>query len=476
MFVGKTLTRHLRTAAAAVALTVFCCARAGAQDAAAPKPNILWITCEDHGPDMPFYGDPHSHMPHLSRLAEEGCVFTRAFSTAPVCAPSRSAIITGVHAVTIGSQHMRSTVPLPPHIKLLPAYLREAGYYCTNNVKTDYNFRVPANAWDENSTRAHWRNRSDPSQPFFSVFNLTVTHEGKYKVPEQKYRELTKDLPDEHRLDPATVVLPPYYPDTPVTRKDWARHYDLASQMDIEAGRLLKQLADDGLATSTIVFFFSDHGVGLPRGKRWLYDAGLQVPLVIKAPGVIEPATRNGELVSLVDLAPTVLTLAGLEVPQVMQGRIFLGPKRQPAPKHVFATRDRIDNAEDTSRAVRDERFKYIKNYRPEVPYAQPSPYADGNPTMQEMRRMLAEGTLTGPATLLFSKQKPPEEFYDTQSDPHEIRNLASDPAYAQMITAMRTALAQWQQQVKDDPLTPEPAAQKKRAQRDRNRKRQARQ
>jgi uncharacterized sulfatase len=428
------------------------------------RPNILWISCEDHGPDMPFYGDPHSYMPNLSRLAEEGCVFERAFSTAPVCAPSRSTIITGVQAVTIGSQHMRSNVPLPDYIQLFPAYLRQAGYYCTNNSKTDYNFDVPKNAWDENSGKAHWRNRSDKSQPFFAVFNLTVTHEGKYKMPEKQYQQLTRDVPPEHRVKADSLVLPPYYPNTPVTRSDWAKHYDLATQMDVEAGRLLKQLEEDGLTTSTIVFFWSDHGVGLPRAKRWLYDAGLHVPLVVKGKGVTKPNSRNDELVSLIDLAPTMLSLAGVDVPDYMQGRIFLGDKKQPAPKYVFATRDRIDTVSDTSRAVRDERFKYIKNYHPEVTWAAPSPYPEGNPTMKEMRRMLAEGTLSGPATLLFSKEKPPEEFYDTQSDPHEIRNLAADPAYAEMIARMRDALTKWQVQVKDEPLKPEPEAQKKEA------------
>jgi uncharacterized sulfatase len=265
----------------------------------------------------------------------------------------------------------------------------------------------------------------------------------------------------EHRVDPATLVVPPYYPDTPVTRKDWARHYDTISQVDIEAGRILRQLAEDGLATNTIVFFFSDHGTGMPRQKRWLYDAGLQVPLVVRWPGELEPGQRNEELVSLIDLAPTLLNIVGLDVPEEMQGRIFLGKDKQPEPQYVFATRDRVDEQEELSRAVRDRRFKYIRNFWPEVPYSQSSAYADENPTMMEMRSMHEDGTLTGPATLFFAAEKPVEELYDTRTDPHEIRNLANDPAYAPQIGEMRQALKQWQQDVND---TMEPESEEQRA------------
>ncbi len=437
----------------------------------ATRPNILWLSFEDHGVELPFYGDPHAHMPNLKKLADSGTVFTRAISSAPVCAPSRSTIITGVHAATLGTHHMRSDVALMPGIKTFPTYLRDAGYYCTNNVKTDYNFAVPEGTWDENSRKAHWRDRSNPDQPFFSVFNFTVTHEGKFKLTDKKFEEMVKDVSPSHRVDPSTVKPPPYFPDTPVTRNDWARQYDLASQLDVEAGRILKQLKDDGLATNTIIFLFSDHGIGLPRSKRWLYDAGLHVPLVVSWPGVTAPGSRNEELVSLIDLPPTVLSITGLKIPNYMQGRIFLGPEKQPEPEYIFATRDRIDEAVDMSRAVRDRQFKYIKNFFPEIIYAQPTVYPDGNPTMREMRRMHEDGTLTGPAALLFQAKKPAEELYDTVADPYEINDLANDPQQKSKLEAMRTALVEWQSRIKDKGLQPEPEKQKRKADAKRNRR-----
>ncbi len=460
----RNIFRNLVRVAAAVVSVAISCVCVAADATSATRPNILWITCEDHGPDMPFYGDPHSHMPNLSRLAENGILFTRAFATSPICAPSRSTIITGVYAATLGTHNMRTSVPLPDHVKPFPVYLREAGYYCTNNVKTDYNFPIPEGTWDESSRRAHWRKRPDPSQPFFSVFNFTVTHEGKFKMRDRPYEKLVQDVKPRHRVDPASLELPPYFPDTPLTRKDWARHYDTASQMDVEAGRILKQLEEDGLATNTIVFFFSDHGVGLPRNKRWMYDGGLHVPLVISWPGVLPAGARNDELVSLIDLAPTLLTILGLEVPDYMQGRVFLGDKKQPEPEYLFATRDRVDEVDEVTRSARDWRFKYIKNFHPERPYAQKSAYSDENPTMMELRRLHAAGELTGAAALFMQPTKPAEELYDTEKDPFEINNLAANPTYETKLREMRQALTDWQQMIQDKGLQPEPEDEKKRA------------
>ncbi len=425
--------------------------------AAAAQPNILWITCEDMSPDLPVYGDHTAHTPNLERFAYSGMRYERAFATSPVCSPSRSTIITGVYATTLGTHQHRSKVELPAGIKTFPALLREAGYYCTNNVKTDYNFPVPDGMWDENSKAAHWRNRPNPEQPFFSVFNLTTTHESKMHLPDDKFEEVVKDVKPEHRVDPAKVPLPPYIPDTPVVRKDWARYYDTISQMDFEFGQILNQLVQDGLTTNTVVCFFSDHGRGMPRGKRWLYDSGLRVPLIIRWPGVTDPdKARNLEMVSLIDMAPTVLAIAGVPAPPYMSGRIIVGPQAEVDPGQIFATRDRMDEVHDMSRAVRGKRHLYIRNFYPERPYSTPIQYMDKNPTMKEWRRLNAEGKLTGPQALFFQPAKPAEELYDVMADPHQIHNLADDPAQAKKLKEMREMLDRWQKTTKDRGFEPE--------------------
>jgi uncharacterized sulfatase len=449
-----------RNLALMAAATYFCMASYAIGQTTATRPNILWITVEDMSPDLPMYGDDTAHTPRLEKLAAEGRTYTRAFAPSPVCSTSRSSIITGMYNTTIGAHHHRSSVELPDKVHCFTEHLRAAGYYCTNNVKTDYNFPMPENAWDESSKRAHWRNRSDPSQPFFSVFNFTTTHESKFMLDDDKFEEVIKDVPADRRVTTETVKLPPYIPDTPVTRADWARMYNTISQMDIEVGAILDELAADGYATNTIVMYYSDHGRGLPRGKRWLYDSGLQVPLIVRWPGHVEAGTKDEPLVSLLDMAPTVLSLAGVEVPDVMQGRIFMGDQKQSAPECLFFTRDRMDETHDMSRAVRDDRYKYIKNFYPERPYDQPINYLERNPTMQEMRRLDKAGKLSGPQALYFQGKKPAEEFYDTQADPHEINNLADDPQHAERLKKMRIALEQWQKTTGDKGLEPEPKSQ----------------
>ncbi|MBI4606805.1 MAG: sulfatase-like hydrolase/transferase [Planctomycetes bacterium] len=420
-----------------------------------PGPNVLWITAEDLSPDLGCYGAPGARTPNLDRLASQGARFVRAFSVAGVCAPSRSAIITGMHPTSIGTHPMRSKGVPPAHVKCFTEHLRAAGYHCTNNSKTDYNFDCPLTAWDENGPRAHWRGRA-PGQHFFAIFNLTVTHEAKIRAPDAETARLTRDLRPEDRHDPAKAELPPYYPDTPVVRRDWARYQDLVTAMDLEVARILQALEDDGLAEHTVVFFFSDHGRGLPRAKRWVYDSGIHVPLIVRWPGVIEPGAVRGELVSLLDLAPTMLSIAGIEAPRHLQGRAFLGPAAGPPRDLIFAARDRMDETCDVIRCARDQRFKYIRNLQPGKPYAQYIHYMDQMPTLREMRRLNAEGKLAGTQRLFFLPEKPAEELYDVEADPHEVRNLAADPAHRERLERLRSALERWTRETGDLGLVPE--------------------
>jgi uncharacterized sulfatase len=353
----------------------------------ASPPNILWITCEDMSPDLGCYGDSWARTPNIDRLAAQGARFTNAFAVAGVCAPSRSGIITGMYPSSIGTHHMRSKGVPPPYVKCFTEYLRAAGYYCTNNVKTDYNFDCPVTAWDENSRQAHWRGRAK-RQPFFSVFNHTVTHESQIRVDPEAFARNIRALKPEERHDPARAKLPPYYPDTPVVRRDWANYYDLITALDYQVGDLLHQLEDDGLAGDTIVFFFSDHGRGLPRAKRWIYDSGIHAPLLVRWPGVIQPGTVRDELVSFIDYAPSLLSIAGVEIPSHMQGQAFLGGQTARPRQYIFAARDRMDETYDIIRCVRDKRYKLIRNFQACKPYAQYIDYMDQMPTMREMRRL----------------------------------------------------------------------------------------
>lgn len=373
-------------------------------------------------------------------------MFRNAFSHAGVCAVARSGIITGVYPTSIGSQHMRSRIVPPPHIKCFTEYLRAAGYYCTNRSKTDYNFEPPLTAWDESRRNSRdWSGRAK-GQPFFSVINLTVSHESKIRARFNK---------TEH--DPAKVTLPPYVPDTPKTRRDRARYYDIITQMDKQAGAILKRLEDDGLAENTIVFFWGDHGEGLPRGKRWIYDSGIRVPLVVRWPGTIQPGTSRDDLVCFLDFAPTVLALAGVKVPEYMHGQVILGEKTAPPRKYVFAHRDRMDETYDIIRAVRDKRFKYIRNFMPGRSRGQNIDYMNKMPTMLEMRRLFAAGKLKGPQLQYFEKRKPVEELYDLSEDPHEVHNLAGRPEHRKTLARMRAALEKWQMETNDLGLVPEP-------------------
>jgi uncharacterized sulfatase len=336
-----------------------------------------------------------------------------------------------------------------------PAYLREAGYFCTNNSKQDYQFRTPKDAWDVSSGRAHWRGNPDPEKPFFAVFNFGGCHESGI-AGDAKYREVTKNLAESQRQDPATLTLPPYYPDTPVVREDWKRNYELITAMDAWAGNLIQQLKDDGLYDNTIIFYWSDHGVGLPRAKRWLYDSGTRVPLMVRVPGLTKANTIDPQLVSSIDLAPTVLKLAGLELPKHFQGRPFLGENLTEPRRYVYGARDRMDERYDIIRSVRDRRYRYIRNYEPNKAYYQYMNTPEKGATMKELRRVAKEGALPESAALFMAERKPVEELYDLEKDPHEVQNLAGEVAMRETLERMREVHLQWVADTRDMGLLPE--------------------
>ncbi len=418
-------------------------------------PNFLWISFEDTSPRFGCYGDPVAHTPNVDRLAAEGCYWNNAFVTAGVCAPSRCSIITGCYAISIGGHHMRTghrnrntpemptpySACIPPHIKPFTQYLRIAGYFCTNNEKCDYQFHPPRTAWDELGKHAHWRNRPNLDQPFFSVFNPTTTHESGQWVGAGR---------SEARTDPDSVTLPPYLPDTPEGRQALARQYDNIASNDALVGELLQQLEEDGLADNTIVMIWSDHGEGLPRSKRWPYDSGIRVPLVVRWPGGdLKPGTSSNDLVSLIDLAPTLLSLAGVPLPQHLHGRPFLGPKTEKR-TYIHANRDRFDEAYDRIRAVRDGQFKYLRNYYTDLPSLLWIPYRDRHPIMREIWKRYAEGTLEESQQWFARRTRPPEELYDVQADPWEMNNLADDPAHAESLQRLRAECDRWTSDVGD--------------------------
>jgi N-sulfoglucosamine sulfohydrolase len=432
------------------------------------RPNILWISTEDINPDLGCYGDSYAVTPNLDRFAAQGVRYTNVFSHAGVCAPTRSGIITGMYPTTLGTQHMRCKGVPPAYVKCFSEYLRSAGYYCTNNVKTDYQFASPPSAWDECSRKAHWRNRGK-GQPFFAIFNFTITHESQIRNRSQGMLKRLATLGPNERHDPAKAVLPPYYPDTPLVRQDWAQYYDIITLMDKMVAETLKQLEDDGLAEDTIVWFWGDHGRGLPRAKRWIYDSGLQVPLLIRVPAkwrklampanpdAVKPGTVNDDLIAFIDFAPTMLSLAGIEIPKHIQGKAFLGSQKSQPREYIYGARDRMDEAYDLIRAVRDRQYKYIRNYMWYVTRGQDINYMNLMPTMQEMRRLNAEGKLKGPRKLYFEKTKPLEELYDIVADPHEVNNLTADPKYKDVLERMRRVHERWVRQTSDIGLIPEP-------------------
>ena len=416
-------------------------------------PNILWITAEDMSPYLGCYGDEFSTTPHLDRFAKESVRYTRAFAAAPVCSPSRACLITGVTTVSLGAHQMRSAFPIPDRVKAFPSYLRRAGYFTSNNVKTDYNNgatqRLIAEAWDESSGEAHWRSgQRRKGQAFFAVFNDMTTHQSRTTVwPYEVFkREVQSHLSEEEIHDPGKVPLPTYYPDTPSIRKEWARMYDCVTVMDKNTGRLLKELKEDGHADNTIVFFYSDHGTGMPRGKRMLYDSGMRVALMVRFPRCYQhlapspPGTVNEELVSFVDFPATVLNLAELGKKDYMQGRRFLGRNCDPESDYVYGCRDRVDEVFECARSLRSRKYLYIRNYHPHLSHNQPSVFSDLGVTRQEITRLAEEApqTLNKAQMDYAGPGKPAEAFYDCDLDPHNLVNLLEGVMTVEQQDALR--------------------------------------
>lgn len=417
-----------------------------------PRPNILWLTCEDMGPNLGCYGDSFATTPNLDRLAAKGLRYVNAWSNAPVCAPARTAIIVGMYPTALGAEHMRSEVAMPTSIQMYPQLLRKAGYYCTNNVKEDYNLTKPGKVWDESSNKAHWKNRA-PGQPFFAIFNFTVTHESQIRR-----------RPHTLQHDPSRAPIPPYHPDVPEVRHDWTQYYDNITTLDKLVAERLQELEEAGLAEDTIVFFYSDHGSGMPRHKRWLYDSGLKVPLIVYIPKkfhhLAPPEYRSGgvsdRLVSFVDLAPTLLSLIGQKPPAWMHGRPFMGKFYAEEPRYMFGFRGRMDERFDFLRAVRSKQYLYIRNYMPHLPYGQHLAYMFDTPTTRVWKALYDAGKLQPPATYFWEK-KPPEELYDVTADPHQIHNLAGRPEFAAILNEMRSAVREHIFAVRDVGFLPEP-------------------
>jgi arylsulfatase A-like enzyme len=441
----------------------------------ATRPNILWIVAEDLSPYLPAFGDHTIETPHLSRLAAEGICYDNFFTPAAVCAPARAAIATSMYPTRIAANHMRTgpwyftqptekqiteynkTLPEGIHVyeaippagtKMMSEVLRGAGYFCTNNSKCDYQFRTAPTAWDQNGTQAHWRNR-ESNQPFFAIFNLTVTHES------QIWSRANKPLLVDEKLD---VPVPPYLPDNEVGRKDIRRMYSNILEMDQQVGKLLKELEDEGLLEETVIFWYGDHGGPLPRQKRLMYDSGMKAPLIIRFPNKDQADTRNDDLLSFLDLGPTVHSLAGIAPSKAIDGRAFLGPygekKKQ---QYVHGAADRFDaQPSDSIRAVRDKRYKYIRYYRQDIPMYMPVAYREQMPIMQELLRLRDAGELTPAQALWFRERKPAEELFDTQSDPHEVNNRVDDPALAKKLQELRKECDRWIKETGDLNLMPE--------------------
>lgn len=435
------------------------------------KPNLLWITAEDMSPVLGCYGHPDAITPNIDALAKESVRYSHAFASAPVCSPSRSCLINGSYPPSLGTQQMRSGFPLPSYMKGFPALLRKNGYYATNNVKTDYNSGnyqdIINNSWDESSGTAHWRKRADltpKKKPFFSVFNLMTSHQSRSMVwPYERFQtEVQSKLSPDEIHDPAQIKLPPYYPDTPVVRKTVARFHDCVTAMDKEVGNILKQLEEDGLAENTIVFFYSDHGSGMPRHKRALLDSGMHVPLLVRFPEKWKkyaPA-KAGEtidrLVAFVDFGPTVLSLTGTPIPKYMQGKPFLGPKNTKARKYVHGHRDRVDEARDFARSVRDRDFLYIRNFMPHLGYNQPTSWPDLGEIRHEFYRLTDRKKMTSAQWHFAGPTRPLEELYDCRKDPQNLTNLAKSADHKKVLARLRKELVRHARQTHDLGYLPE--------------------
>ena len=455
------------------------------------QPNLLWLTWEDIGPHLHCCGDEYSTTPNIDRLAKRGCVYDNVWASAPVCAPARTAIITGVCPTSTGAEHMRSMSPLPAGWKMFPGYLRDAGYYCTNNGKEDYNLEKPAGTWDVsapdaagraapqgagrgqaaagrqggqgveqaavvvpfNAALGHWRDRK-PGQPFFAVFNDITTHES------QVFRSrINRNLVH----DPAKAWLADFQPDTAEMRRDWAQYHDLLQLEDERHQKRLDELQQDGLLENTIIVVTSDHGCGVARYKRMPYDSGLHVPLILVfpekyrhlAPKDYVPGGHSDRLIGTIDLGPTMLSLAGIKPPEFHHGQAFAGPYEAPARQYLHGMRGRMDERYDLMRSTRDQRYVYIRNYNPHKIYGQHVNYAWQLPSTPVWERLYKDGKLKAPQTY-FWQTKPAEELYDLRSDRSEVKNLASSPAHKATLERFRKAHHDYELMVKDVGLLPE--------------------
>ena len=446
--------------------------------------NILWLVAEDLSPFyLNAYGDPRAATPNLDRLAREGVVYTNNFSVSGVCSPSRATLATGLYPNSFGAQNMRTlnqqpaareagiidyqAVP-PKEVKMVSEIMRENGYYTTNNSKEDYQFFKSELAWDESSVYAHWRNRPDGNIPFFSIFNFGVCHESGMWNTRENYFDTGDEFPPDRSIkkwwekysnshvpllvpENLDVEVPPYLPQNEIGENAMKRMYTNVMRMDKGVGRILNQLEEDGLLEKTIIVWYSDHGGPLPRQKRLLYDSGLKVPLIIRYPNKVRAGERDDRLTSFVDFPPTLLSMVGIQPPSYMQGQAFEGNFKAEIPrKFIHGHADRFDESVDMIRAVRNKRFKYLKNFNPEKPYYLPLEYRENMAVMQELLRMRDQGELDENQALWFRQTKEIEELFDTENDPHELNNIAKDPAYADVLAELRAECDRWMNEIDD--------------------------
>jgi uncharacterized sulfatase len=454
---------------------------------AVPRPNILWLLAEDFSPHLGCYGDPDAITPAIDALADDGLRYTRAYSHAPVCAPARSTLFTGMSPACLGSQQMRTVVAKPDHVRCFTEYLHDAGYYCFNGMslggkdhnrgvqsKDDFNFRTPSGTWDARFTprmtdpeqirKAHWSACTD-GQPFFGLIGFVCTHQSQYgrtETPKQA-RHLIPLVKDNELKDRARLTIPPYHPDTPEVREIWGRYKDAATNADHQVARVIEMLKQDGLYDDTIVIFFGDHGHGIPGGKRWLWDSGLRVPLIVRVPEKYQhllPESRVGvtdRMVSFEDFAPSMLRLGGVPIPDHMEGKPFLGAKSLPKRDLVYGIRDRIDGVYELIRSVRDERYHYMRNFFPhDGAHAEWIEWEWAPHMLRSMRELHNRGALSGRQDMFFANSRPAEELYDMTNDPDQMYNLADDPKHQSALMRLRNACFEHMKQIGDLGLLPE--------------------